>query len=72
MGDCCCVDYEPASRYGQPDEPDPEKKFAMIRPHSSTIPMRLLDSLERAVKQYGKVATKWPSEFSDRVRRDDE
>jgi hypothetical protein len=37
--------------YGQPDEPDPAKQFAVIRPHSSPIPMDVLDSLVRAVTQ---------------------
>ena len=52
--------------YGEPDEPDPAKQFAVIRPHSSPIPMDVLDSLVRAVTQYGDVPSQFPSEFSDR------
>ena len=52
--------------YGQPDEPDPAKQFAVIRPHSSPIPIDVLDSLVRAITQYGNVPGKFPSEFSDR------
>ena len=51
--------------YGQPDEPDPAKQFAVNRPHSSPIPMDMLDSLVGAVTQYGNVPGKFPSEFSE-------
>ena len=49
--------------YGQPDEPDPTKHYAFIRPHSSPIPLPILEILERAVKQYGNVPSKWPLEL---------
>ena len=51
--------------YGQPDEPDPAKQFAVIRPHSSPISMDVLESLVNAVTQYGNVPSKFPSEFSE-------
>lgn len=50
--------------YGQPDEPDPAKQFAVIRPHSSPIPITIIDTLVRAVTQYGNVPSKFPAEFS--------
>jgi hypothetical protein len=48
--------------YGLPDAPDPTKHYAFIRPHSSPIPIAVLEILERAVRQYGHVPSKWPSE----------
>jgi hypothetical protein len=49
--------------YGQPDEPDPTKQFAFIRPHASAIPLSILQVLERAVGQYGNVPNFWPAEL---------
>lgn len=49
--------------YGQPDEPDPAKQFAAIRPHTSPIPMEVLNTLVEAVTQYGNVPGKFPAEW---------
>ena len=57
---------KPSTESEEPDEPDPAKQFAVIRPHSSPIPMDVLDSLVRAVTQYGDVPSQFSSEFSDR------
>jgi hypothetical protein len=51
--------------YGQPDEPDPAKQFAFIRPHTSPIPLEVLNTLVEAVRQYGNVPSMFPSEFSE-------
>jgi hypothetical protein len=51
--------------YGQADEPDPAKQFAVIRPHSSPITIDALDCLVGAVTQYGNVPSEFPSEFSE-------
>jgi hypothetical protein len=49
--------------YGEPDEPDPAKHYAFIRPHTSPIPLDILAVLERAVNQYGNVPSQWPPEL---------
>lgn len=49
--------------YGQPHEPDPAKHFMLIRPHNSPIPLPVLETLVRAVTQYGNVPSRFPSEF---------
>jgi hypothetical protein len=49
--------------YGQPGEPDPAKQFAVIRPHSSPIPLEVINTLVEAVTQYGNVPSKFPSDF---------
>lgn len=50
--------------YGQPEEPDPAKQFAVIRPHTSPIPIPILSTLVEAVTQYGNVPSSFPAEFS--------
>lgn len=51
--------------YGQPDEPDPAKQFAVIRPHCSPIPLEVLNTLVEAVTKYGNVPSKFPSDFPE-------
>jgi hypothetical protein len=49
--------------YGQPDEPDPAKQFAVTRPHRSPISMTIIDTLVTAVTQYGNVPSQFPPEM---------